>query len=265
MSGFLSKLNPRSHKPIAHKSASSNNHRQRDEHDPRIVYQVQPRARRINIKIDAANREAIISAPTFAQLPAAREFAREKADWINVHLEDMPLAQPFKNGAKIYYRGELTEIVSPHSRERPKYYPATRDDNGDILSPPRLFIPAPEDALEGRAKRFLIRQAREALEERTAYHARRLGKTVTKVTVRDTKSRWGSCAPNGHISYSWRLVCAPPFVLDYVAAHEVSHLIEPNHSQAFWDVVDTLVDTVKPAKKWLRQHGPKLHAVGKEF
>lgn len=241
-----------------------------DDSDPRITYVVNPRSRRISIKMDNAKRQMVVSAPSERQLPAAKRFVNDKADWIAVHLEALPPAYPFIKGQSILFRGELTQLISPEGRGQPRYDEAIIDESGTVISPAKLVIPAPEGALEGRARRYLIRQAREALTTCTHYHAEQLGQiirpvNVTKITVRDTRSRWGSCTPDGHISYSWRLICAPPFVLDYVAAHEVAHLIEANHSRAFWDVVDQLVDTAKPARKWLRDHGAALHAVGAEF
>lgn len=220
--------------------------------------------------MDNAKRQMVISAPSERQMPAARRFAREKKDWIAVHLEALPPAYPFIKGQSILYRGALTTLISPEGRGKPRFDAAVYDESGARLSAPKLVIPAPEGALEGRARRFLIREAREALTTCTYFHAEQLGQIirpvhVSKITVRDTRSRWGSCTPDGHISYSWRLICAPPFVLDYVAAHEVAHLIEANHSRAFWDVVDQLVDTAKPARKWLRDNGGKLHAVGAQY
>lgn len=237
---------------------------ERDEIDPRIIYKVNPRSKRISIKIDEAKREVIVNAPSTHHIPAAKRFAREKADWIDVHLEKIPPAMPFTRGGYILYRGQMTQILSPNSREQAKFIPAREDENG-TLHPQRLLIPAPPDALPGRAMRFLKKQAREALEARTDYHRRALDLRPTKISVRDTRSRWGSCAADGNINYSWRLICAPPFVLDYVCAHEVAHRLEMNHSRAFWDIVDELVDTTKPAKKWLRENGARLHAVGAEY
>lgn len=227
--------------------------------DERIAYVINPRAKNISLKMDTAKRQMIVTASSKRALPAARRFVSEKADWIIVHLERLPAAQPYVHEGYILYRGEMTQIINPGGRGAPKFR------EGDDLNPPRLIIPAPDGALEGRAKRFLIRQAREAVEACTHYHASQLDVGVSKVSVRDTRSRWGSCAPGGIISYSWRLVCAPPYVLDYVCAHEVSHIIEANHSRAFWDVVDGLVDSVKPAKKWLRDNAAELHAVGANF
>lgn len=239
-------------------------YRERDLHEPRLVYTVNGRAKNISIKMDAAKREMIVTAPSARSLPAARSFARDKADWIAVHLEKLPAAQPFVKNGQILFRGAATQIVSPASRERPKFLPAQTFDSGAIAAP-RLLVPAPAGTLPGRMRRFLIRQAREQLEARTLIHTHKLDLQPANVTVRDTRSRWGSCASSGEISYSWRLICAPDWVLDYVCAHEVAHRIEMNHSRAFWDIVDELVDTAKPGRKWLRDHGAKLHAVGAEY
>ena len=290
MAGFLSKLNPAgtrpaffeaANKPILgtgaspdsstpHKDAELNdynhgNYRGRDPLEPRIIYKIEPRARRISIKLDAAGRMAIVTAPHDRDLPAARKFAQKKSDWIKVHLQELPPAQPFAHGKKIYFKGALTQIISEEGRARPKFQPSYIDEELGEKVPAQLIVPAPHGTLEGRMRRFLIRQAREALEPATYKYADMLGKQVTKITVRDTKSRWGSCAQNGHISYSWRLICAPDWVLDYVAAHEAAHLVEANHSQDFWDVVDTLVDSADAGRKWLNRHGSKLHAVGAPY
>ena len=132
----------------------------------------------------------------------------------------------------------------------------------------KIIVPGTTDVFGGRTKRLLIREARAALETSTQMYANKLGKEIGKISVRDTRSRWGSCITRGgkgHISYSWRLVCAPPFVLDYVAAHECAHMIEANHSAAYWAVVDSICDNVKPAKQWLRKNGALLHAVGANY
>ncbi len=255
MNTFLSKFPFRATKP---KSAPASRKISSwvDEEDARIVYVLRPRARRISIKIDISNRRANVTVPGSARkLEAARRFVREKYDWILVQFEALPAAQPFVDGGRILFRGALCTLHNPGGRGRPGFDPATN----------RLIIPAPEGALAGRTKRFLIRQAREALTHCTTVHAAALGKHVDKISVRDTSSRWGSCVsrPSGnHISYSWRLICAPPFVLDYVCAHECAHLVHPDHSKAFWDQCNALVDTVAPAKAWLKKNGHKLHAVG---
>ena len=96
-------------------------------------------------------------------------------------------------------------------------------------------------------------------------HARNLGVRARRITLRDQKSRWGSCSSAGQLSFSWRLVLAPPFVLDYVAAHEVAHLAEMNHGPRFWRLVAKTLPAFEEAKVWLRIHGMDLYRYGMEL
>jgi hypothetical protein len=105
---------------------------------------------------------------------------------------------------------------------------------------------------------FLKREARKALEARCAEYGPLLGVRHSRLTVRDTASRWGSCSAARGLSFSWRLILAPEFVLDYVAAHEMAHLKEMNHGPRFWNHVEKLVGDPRKARKWLREHGPAL-------
>lgn len=200
----------------------------------------------------------IVTVPSQKAINKAKAFARTQADWINVQLEALPPPQPFVPGGTITLFGEPYALILPGTRGRPEIDYANRVIN----------VPAQDEAFAGRARRFLIREARTALQSATDKYAGILGKQVEKVSVRDTRSRWGSCITRqgkGHISYSWRLIAAPPYVLDYVAAHECAHMIEANHSSAFWDIVDEICPETKQAKKWLRQNGPLLHAVGADY
>ena len=112
-----------------------------------------------------------------------------------------------------------------------------------------------------RVQAFLKAEARNDLAAASDRHAKALGRPFRKLTLRDTKSRWGSCSTQGDLMYSWRLVMAPPEVLDYVAAHEVAHLAEMNHSPAFWAVVERLFPNHAACRRWLRAHGQTLHQV----
>lgn len=231
----------------------------RDGNDPRILYILSDRARRISLKVKASDREVHVVVPGLRSFKAAVKFAADSADWIDVQLESLPEPQPFIPGQDILYRGHLYRLIKPQGRGRARIDNVAR----------KIVVPSPDlESFAGRVRRFLIREAREELEAATHHYADKLGKRVAKISVRDTSSRWGSCITRkgeGHISYSWRLICAPAHILDYVAAHECAHMIEANHSQAFWDVCDRIFDDVKPAKKWLNQHGSKLHAVGAEY
>ena len=113
-----------------------------------------------------------------------------------------------------------------------------------------------------RVADYLKREAKRDLEAATRSYAQKLGVTLRRVSVRDQSSRWGSCSTTGVLSYSWRLILAPPFVLDYLAAHEVAHLVEMNHSPRFWRTVLRLCPDTRRAKVWLDTNGAGLHRYG---
>ena len=113
-----------------------------------------------------------------------------------------------------------------------------------------------------RATRFIKKEAKAALEDAVARHCATLPAKAARITVKDTRSRWGSCTADGRLSFSWRLICAPPDVLDYVAAHECAHLIHMNHSQAFWRLLATLDVDARAASDWFRDNGQALFAYG---
>src|SRR5690606_24900565 len=111
---------------------------------------------------------------------------------------------------------------------------------------------------------WLKAEAARDLEQRSRHHAAALGVSFTSISMRDQTTRWGSCSTSGKLNYNWRLILAPPFVLDYVAAHEIAHLIEMNHSQDFWDVVTRTLPTMERGRDWLRVHGRELMVYGIE-
>ena len=231
----------------------------RDEDDPRVLYVLSDRAKRISLKVKNADREVHVVVPGVRALKKAQAFAREQRDWIDVQLEALPPPMPFVPGQTIMFQGQEFQLISPEGRGRPKVNYERQ----------KIIVPSPdEDSFAGRVKRLLIREAREELTAASHHYAEKLGKRVGKVSVRDQSSRWGSCITRngeGHISYSWRLICAPPFVLEYVAAHECAHLVHDDHSKAFWDCCKSIFEDVKPATKWLNKNGAKLHAIGAEF
>jgi hypothetical protein len=111
---------------------------------------------------------------------------------------------------------------------------------------------------------WMKRQANLDLNARVAVHADRLDLTPARIVVRDQTTRWGSCSTSGALSFSWRLVLAPPFVLDYLAAHEVAHLGHMNHGPRFWNLVERTMPRHEEARTWLRKHGASLHRYGAE-
>ena len=215
---------------------------------------VNPRARHVSVRIDPTRREAIATAPSKRHLKHAAQFAAERAGWIAHELSRLPQGVQLAPGARVPLRGIEHELVYEHGRAAP------RIEAGDVA---RLIAPAPDVALfESRLLRFFKDQARADLCARVAVHAETLGVKPTRLQVKELRSRWGSCSSDGVLSFSWRVICAPEFVLDYLAAHEVAHLREMNHSRRFWAHVRKCMPDYERGRAWLHEHGCALHAIG---
>jgi predicted metal-dependent hydrolase len=178
--------------------------------------------------------------------------------WIAARLGRLPKAAPFQPGTVIPLRGVAHRIVH-RSGERGTVWTETRDSGEKIVC-----VAGDVEFTDRRVHDFLKREARKELHKASMAYADALGVRVKRVSIRDQSSRWGSCTSAGSLSFSWRLVLAPPHVLDYLAAHEVAHLVEMNHSPRFWRVVDRVCDHVERAKRWLDTHGNDLHRYGIE-
>ena len=107
-------------------------------------------------------------------------------------------------------------------------------------------------------KKYYRNLAREVLGARTGYYARKMGVTYGRISIREQKTRWGSCSSAGNLNFNWKLILAPPEVLDYVVIHELCHLKEMNHSKAFWDEVEKVMPEYETYKLWLKENGWRL-------
>ena len=215
---------------------------------------VNPRARHVSVRIDPTRREAIATAPSPRHLKHAAQFAAERAGWIAAELARLPRGVALSPGAFAPLRGVDHELVFSQGRGKARLEP------GGLW--PRLIMPAPDLALFApRLVRFFKDQARADLIDRVAHHAVTLGVKPDRIQVKELRSRWGSCSVDGVLSFSWRLVLAPPYVLDYLAAHEVAHLREMNHSRKFWAHVRRCMPEFERGRDWLHEHGSELHAV----
>jgi predicted metal-dependent hydrolase len=212
-------------------------------------------ARRYTLRIHAATREVILTMPPRGSVKEAEEFAQKHGGWIAARLHRLPEAAPFAHGSIVPLRGAEHRIV--HRRARGTVWTEVALDGAKLLC-----VTGDAPHVDRRVSDFLKREARHDLEIASRRAAEKLGVKLTRVSVRDQTSRWGSCSTTGVLSYSWRLILAPPFVLDYLAAHEVAHLVEMNHSPRFWRLVDRLCPNVKRAKVWLDVHGTDLHRYG---
>jgi predicted metal-dependent hydrolase len=212
-------------------------------------------ARRYTLRIDAASREVVLTMPPRGSLKEAKEFAQKHGGWIAARLKRLPEAAPFAHGIEVPLRGVPHRVV--HRRgERGTVWVDSED------GVPILCVAGEAAYVNRRVADFLKREAQSDLEAASRRHAGALGVSIKRICVRDQSSRWGSCSSTGVLSFSWRLILAPPYVLDYLAAHEVAHLIELNHSPRFWRLVARIYPQVERAKVWLDVHGTDLHRYG---
>lgn len=217
---------------------------------------VNPRARRISIRIDTRRGEAVAIAPSERRLADAVAFARSKSDWIAERLAARTEGTALEPGAVIPFRGGTVRLEATGGAG------AARLIEG--ADGPRIVSGGEGEAFARRVINLLKREAREALAVRTEVHLQALAQRAVTISINDAGSRWGSCSPHSRsIRYSWRVIMAPPEVLDYLAAHEVAHLVHADHSPAYWSVVKRLVGDHRPFRTWLRDHGAALHAVGR--
>ncbi|MFB2531095.1 M48 family metallopeptidase [Paracoccus sp. p3-h83] len=204
------------------------------------------RARRFSLRVSRLDGRVMLTLPTRASEAEALAFARSKADWLRQMQAAAPVGRYLADGQMLPVEG-VARRLTPAPLRVPR------------IEGEALLVPAGRDP--GPVVQAWLRQlARTRLIAACDRHAARLGRRIAAVSLRDTRSRWGSCTHDGRLMFSWRLILAPPEVLDYVAAHEVAHLAEMNHSPAFWAVVARLMPDYARHRDWLRRHGAGLHA-----
>ena len=226
----------------------------------RIAIKRVARARRFTLRVRAATLDAVLTMPTGSTLKAARTFAERHAAWVGGRLQALPRKIPFAVGAVIPFRGEELPILPSAGLRAVAFLDQAARPDGTIR--PVLRVGGAPAEQHRRVLAFLQAEARRAIEAAVARHAAAVGRRVHGITLRDTRSRWGSCSAQGALNFSWRLIMAPDHVLDYLAAHEVAHLVHLDHSDAFWTVAARLSPDLDRAEAWLRMHGPSLHRFG---
>jgi predicted metal-dependent hydrolase len=217
-----------------------------------VAIRVSPRARRLSLRIDVASRGVELVLPRRAPAEAAIEFVARHRGWIAARLAAMPPPSRLIDGAIVPVLGVPHRVRQV--TERAAAPVAIIDGEIRVRGAPAHLPRRVVDHLKTLARRECTARARDL--------AARLGKSVTRVGVRDPKSRWGSCSSTGALSFSWRLVMAPEAVLHYVVAHEVAHLVEMNHSPRFWRVVASLVPDTATPRAWLKRHRMELLSYG---
>jgi len=205
------------------------------------------RARRLSLRVSRLDGKITLTVPPTVGRARAEAFLARKADWLHVALASQPEAERADIGASIPVEWRPRVVVPGPGR-------------GARLGADELAVD-PERPVAPQIAGLLKALARDRLAAACDGHSARLGRAYSALALRDTRSRWGSCSSAGRLMFSWRLIMAPPEVLDYVAAHEVAHLAEMNHSQAFWDHVSRLCPDHAGRRAWLRHNGAALHRV----
>lgn len=210
-----------------------------------VVLRRSARARRMTLRVSRLDGRVTLTLPPNVTEREALGFAHEKADWLRKQLSDHVPAQIIGLGSVIPIEGRPHAVCAGTTR---------RVEIADGA------VHVPMGAVAARLRAYLRERARARLVESAHFYAGRLGRAYNGITIKDTRSRWGSCTAKGGLMFSWRLIMAPPAVLDYVAAHEVAHLAEMNHSAAFWAQVERIHGPYQAPRDWLRQEGTALHA-----
>ena len=217
-----------------------------------VSIRVSRRARRVAVRIDSVAGKVELVLPRSVPTGVGLRFLAAKREWIAARLGALPQPVPFAEGAIVPVLGVLHRIRL--DRDHPR--PPVEIVDGEIR------VGGDPAHLPRRVRDHLVFTARDVLAPRALRLAARIGRRVSRITIRDTKSRWGSCSGQGNLSFSWRLILAPEPVLDYVVAHEVAHLVEMNHGTLFWQLVESLTPGSAAPRAWLRRHRNRLLSYG---
>lgn len=215
------------------------------------------RARRIILRLDRKGKGVLLTLPLRASRLRALDFAKSHGQWIKSRLAKAQETVAFRPGARVPLRGVPHEIVLSGELRGLVRVRAPNEQR-----PGWIEIAGDEAHLARRLSDWLKAECRKDLTAASLAYAKTMGVNFRKISVRDQASRWGSCSAAGQLSYSWRLILAPPFVLDYVAAHEVAHLKHMNHGRRFWALVKKHCPACDQARAWMRQNGRQLHRYG---
>lgn len=209
------------------------------------------RARRILLHVGLTAGEVELVLPHRVSRLEGFNFARSKAGWVARRLRHVRPAVPFKDGSEIPFLGRPLRILHLPARRG-----VVRRELFDLV------VAGTSHHVAGLVEGWLREEALREIGRRAREKARSIARQVQRIAVRDPRTRWGSCSPDGSLSFSWRLMLAPDYVLDYVVAHEVAHLVHLNHGKRFWRLVAELCTNADGARRWLREHGNELHRYG---
>lgn len=209
------------------------------------------RATRLKLRIDPAFDGVEIVVPNGISRKTAISMLYQHGDWVTAHMSRLPERVQFVPGAWVPFMGNEHAIRTVPDAKR-----------GVWAEAGVIWVSGLPEHTNRRVSDWLKKQAKLEIAPRAHAYAERIGKKVNRISLKDTRTRWGSCSSSGNLSFSWRLVLAPEDVLDYVVAHEVAHLQELNHSTRFWKVVEDLYGPSKKQQHWLKKNGSALHRYG---
>jgi len=215
-----------------------------------VVFRKHPTSQHMVIRYQPLQHLIAVTLPRYVTIRQGLHFIEEKRNWIAQQILERAERVPFADGTILPVLGMNYSLRHVGGR-------GIVHIDGDSL-----IVPGDISFMERRVREWLKKHVRDEITRLAAAKAHSIGKMPGRVSVRDTRSRWGSCSPDGSLSFSWRLVFAPFDVFEYVVCHEVAHLKHHNHSKAFWDTVELLHPEHEKAQKWLRTHGPTLHSYG---
>ncbi len=218
-----------------------------------------PKASRLTLRVSRTRRAVIVTLPPRCDIGEAGTFVHSNIEWVRKCLGAIPEDVPFADKAILPLRG-IPHLIRFHGRRTTGGPVEVIDRGPDLYAEIRvggLIEHAPR-----RLRDWFFSEVRSDLDKCVKRHARFLNLHPKRLAVRDQTSRWGSCSSTGALSFSWRLILAPPLVLDYVAAHEVAHLAEMNHGPKFWALVQHTMPRMGEAKEWLQIYGMDLHRYG---
>lgn len=206
-------------------------------------------ARRISLRVSRLDGKISVTAPRHVATDEVLNFLNGQSDWLARAVQDVAPMTAVKDGTALPFRGQICQVHHLGPKRKPVELDAEQ----------RLLVGGAAAQIGVKLSVFLKEAARSELARQVPELAWEIGKNAGKITLRDTRSRWGSCTQSGDLMFSWRLIMAPPEVLRYVAAHEVAHLRHMDHSRVFWDTVAVLMPDFEAPRRWLKKNGTELH------
>ncbi len=213
-----------------------------------IKVRVSPRARKMSLRLCADHSGFILTMPARASMKSARRFVESSSGWLTANSCFLSVKKKFADGCSFSFMGQ--ELFLCHVKDAKRG--VWQEEN-------IIYVSGSSEFLDRRTKEYLHKKFLCHIKERVNFYVSKINKKVSKVTVRDNTSRWGSCSCNASVSFNFYLGYAPESIIDYVVAHEICHLLEMNHSVRFWREVAKLYPEYKQARIWLKANGANLY------